>query len=383
MSKPADNPADPFKKALAEATKAMAGQADLTVTYSVDPPGCAAGAMRLPQVSRRMTRDEVLLARGAADAYALRLRYHDDATHRRYAPQGETASALFEAMETARCEAMGARSMPGTAGNIDAKIADEARRLGYAEITDPARAPLAQAAGYLVRQLATDRPLPKGAANVLDLWRGFLESEAGTTLAGLDGVLDDQQAFARFARRVIEDLGYGDQLGEDPDAEDPEEAGEPEDAEEQEQEQGAGEADETADQQDAEEESSDSTSDPQQVQSSLAESEDADLAEEAQVEEGEPSERRPPPHSEADPGYKVWTTKYDEEIAPRTSRTRRAGAACAPTSTSSSSPSRARSPASPTGCSAASRPSRAAPGSSTWRRARSTRAASRAWSPTR
>ncbi|MBA3325245.1 MAG: cobaltochelatase subunit CobT, partial [Rhodobacteraceae bacterium] len=83
MSKPPDNPAEPFKKALAEATKAMAGQPDLTVAYSVDPPGCAAGAMRLPQVTRRMSRDEVLLARGTADAYALRLRYHDDVTHRR------------------------------------------------------------------------------------------------------------------------------------------------------------------------------------------------------------------------------------------------------------------------------------------------------------
>ena len=86
--------------------------------------------MRLPQVTRRLTRDEVMLARGTADAFALRLRYHDDATHRRYAPEGETAAALFEAMETARCEAVGARAMPGTAGNIDAKIADEARRHG-------------------------------------------------------------------------------------------------------------------------------------------------------------------------------------------------------------------------------------------------------------
>src|SRR5262245_17268512 len=108
MSKPADNPADPFKKALAEATRAMAGERELTVASSAAPPGCSAGTRRLPQVTRRLTRDEVMLARGTADAYALRLRFHDDATHRRYAPQGEMATALFEAMETARCEAMGA-----------------------------------------------------------------------------------------------------------------------------------------------------------------------------------------------------------------------------------------------------------------------------------
>ncbi|NDH02212.1 MAG: cobaltochelatase subunit CobT, partial [Marivivens sp.] len=77
--KPSDNPADPFKKALAEATKVMADDADLSVTYSVDPPGLTKDSVRLPQVSRRMTRDEVLLARGTADALALRHKFHDAA----------------------------------------------------------------------------------------------------------------------------------------------------------------------------------------------------------------------------------------------------------------------------------------------------------------
>ena len=51
MSKPNDNPADPFKKALAEATRAMANEPELSVTYSVDPPGLTNEAARLPQVS--------------------------------------------------------------------------------------------------------------------------------------------------------------------------------------------------------------------------------------------------------------------------------------------------------------------------------------------
>jgi cobaltochelatase CobT len=317
MNKPSDNPAEPFKKALAEATKAMAGQGELTVAYSVDPPGCAGNAMRLPQVTRRLTRDEVLLARGTADAYALRLRFHDDRTHRRYAPSGETASALFEAMETARCEAVGARAMPGTAGNIDAKIAEEARRAGYGEITDPARAPLAQAAGYLVRQLATGRPLPAGAQNVLDLWRGFLEAEAGGTLEGLDAVLEDQQAFARFARRVIEDLGYGDQLGDDPDADDaPGEDDEVSADTSEDQDQPGGEAeDDGSDEEASDDAPSESRADPDQMQASLTDSDETDFAEEVEAEDGDPPDTAPPPHSEADPGYRVWSTKFDEEIA--------------------------------------------------------------------
>src|SRR6056300_1159457 len=120
MSKPSDNPADPFKKALAEATKVLANDSDLSVSYTVDPAGISGDAMRLPQVSRRMTRDEVLLARGTADALAMQRKYHDDALHARYAPPGQMARDIYEAMEVARCEAIGARHMPGTATNIDA-----------------------------------------------------------------------------------------------------------------------------------------------------------------------------------------------------------------------------------------------------------------------
>ena len=88
----------------------------------------------------------MLLARGTADAYALRLRFHSPSTHARYLPQGEVARGLYESMETARCEAMGARAMPGTAQNIDAKIGEEAAKLGYAQISDRAQAPLSAAA---------------------------------------------------------------------------------------------------------------------------------------------------------------------------------------------------------------------------------------------
>ncbi len=94
MTKPTDNPADAFKKALAEASKVMANDPDLTVTYSVDPSGLSGDSMRLPQVTRRMTRDEVMLARGTADALALHRRYHNGQTHARYLPQGEFLDLL-------------------------------------------------------------------------------------------------------------------------------------------------------------------------------------------------------------------------------------------------------------------------------------------------
>ncbi|MBC7131559.1 MAG: cobaltochelatase subunit CobT [Roseovarius sp.] len=317
MTRPADNPADPFKKALANATRVMADDSDLTISYSVDPSGLSGEAMRLPQVSRRMTREEVLLARGTADALALRHKFHDDAVHARYAPPGEMARDLYEAMETARCEAVGARDMPGTATNIDARIAQEAARLGYDRITSTADAPLPAAAGYLIRHLATGRDMPAGAQNVMDLWRGFIEEQAGGTLKNLQDILADQAAFARLARRVIEDLGYGDQLGEDPDAADDSEQEEAEEQGEEEQPDSTGE--EQADENEAEadpERGQDEQQDASEAQVSLDEMADEDVDEEAELPEGEaPLEPPPPaPASEADPDYAVFAAEFDEEI---------------------------------------------------------------------
>ncbi|GAA6190450.1 cobaltochelatase subunit CobT [Phaeobacter sp. NW0010-22] len=319
MKKPNDNPADPFKKALAEATKVMANDPELSVSYTVDPSGVSGDSMRLPQVSRRMTRDEVLLARGTADALALQRKYHNEATHNRYAPPGDMARDLYEAMETARCEAMGARDMPGTASNIDVKITHEALRRGYDQVKQPSEAPLPVAAGYLIRHLATGRDLPRGADNVMNLWRGFIEEQAGGTLENLQDILNDQAEFAKFARQVIDDLGYGDQLGEDPDELDEDQQDDAEDdAEEQPDPDSTG--DDQQDDQDADanpEQSQEEQQDQQQAQVSMDEMADQEMGEETEMPEGEaPMEPpAPAPVSDADPEYAVYLGEHDEEIA--------------------------------------------------------------------
>ena len=317
MNKPSDNPADPFKKALAEATKVMADDPDLTVSYSVDPPGMTADTVRLPQVSRRMTREEVLLARGTADAFALRRKFHDDAVAAKYAPQGQMARDLFDAMENARVEAVGARYMPGTAGNIDAKIANEARRKGYDQITQASDAPLATAAGYLIRHLATGRPLPAGADNVMELWRGFIEDQAGGTLDGLESALTSQKDFARFARQIISDLGYGDQLGDDPDLNDDQDDEAQDEAADEDQQDNQGEDDSDGEEAEANpEQSQDQTQDESQAQVTLDEMSGDEDTEETEMPEGEAplDPPPPPPLSDADPNYKAYVTEFDEEI---------------------------------------------------------------------
>ena len=313
-----DNPADPFKKALAEATKVMADDAELSVTYSVDPPGATRDSIRLPQVSRRLTAQEVRLARGTADALALRHKFHDASTFDRYVPQGQMARDIYDAMETARCEAVGARAMPGTHTNIDAKIENEALRQGFGDIREASQAPLATAAGYLVRHLATGRDLPPDAANVMNLWRDFIEGQTGGSLGSIEEILADQAEFAKFTRKIIQDLGYGDQLGDDPDFED-EDAEDQAEADEDQDDQpdSTGEDDDAEEQDDANpEQSQDKQQDASTAQVSMDDMADSDMGEEMELPEGEAPLEPPAPQpvSDADPQYMVYRTEFDEEI---------------------------------------------------------------------
>ena len=313
-----DNPADPFKKALAEATKVMADDAELSVTYSVDPPGSTNDSIRLPQVSRRMTAQEVRLARGTADALALRHKFHDASTFDRYVPQGQMARDIYDAMETARCEAVGGRAMPGTHTNIDAKIENEALRQGFGDIREASQAPLATAAGYLVRHLATGRDLPPDAANVMNLWRDFIEGQTDGGLGTIEDILADQAEFAKFTRKIIRDLGYGDQLGDDPDSDD-EDAEDQADAEDDQEDQpdSTGEDGDAEEQDDANpEQSQDKQQDASTAQVSMDDMADSDMGEEMELPEGEAPLEPPAPQpvSDADPQYMVYRTEFDEEI---------------------------------------------------------------------
>ncbi|GHA52810.1 cobaltochelatase subunit CobT [Amylibacter ulvae] len=318
MSKPNDNPADPFKKALAEATKAMANEPELNIAFSVDPAGLTNEVARLPQVSRRMTREEVMLARGTGDAFALRVRFHNEATHNRYMPQGAQARELYEVMATARCEAVGARAMPGTAGNIDAMLEAEAVKLGYDQVKSFNEVPMSTALGYYLRHIATGRDMPPAVNNAMQQWKTVIEERSGDTFKDIDNVLTDQATFAKFARQLIDDLGYGDELGDDPDMDDQDD---PQDGEPQEDEQDTPDTDvgdeaDDEDQSDASEDQQEQSIDQQQAQVSMEERDELDDGQEMDAPDGQPPMDQPPlqPISDADPNYNVFTTEFDEEI---------------------------------------------------------------------
>ncbi len=169
-----ESPVEPFKRALTFAARAISEQAELQVTFGVETPGVRADMIRLPLPSRDLPADEVARIRGMSDAYSLRLRHHDDATHQSLSPMGQTAREIYEASEQARVEAIGSLMMRGMAKNLNAALEQRYAEKGFTNVNDKADAPLSDAVALMVREKLTKIPPPPKARNILELWRPFI-----------------------------------------------------------------------------------------------------------------------------------------------------------------------------------------------------------------
>jgi cobaltochelatase CobT len=221
MARGNDGPIDAFRQVTAAAMRAIAHQAELSVTFVPEGAGLRGTEARLPLPSRDLPADEVAVVRGEADAISLKLRHHDDAAHAQRRPSGTVSRAIFDAAEQARCEAIGAKRMHGVHANLKAALEERCRTQGFARMVERETAPLAEVVALIAREAIMGDAPPAAAKRMVDAWRPWIESRAGADFAGLGKLINDQDAFAAQVRRLIQDLDLGenDQAANEPDDE--------------------------------------------------------------------------------------------------------------------------------------------------------------------
>src|ERR1700722_6016066 len=222
-----ETPIEAFKRATAATLRAIAEREDVTVSYGAEPAGAAGGRVRLPLPGRDLSEREAAPVRGAADSLALGLRYHDAAVHAKRVPSGETARAIFDGVEQARVEALGARRMAGVATNLAAMLEERYRRQGYEHMIERNDVTLAEAIRLLARESLSGAAPPRAARQVVDAWRPLLEGKVGRDLLDLERHIDNQEAYAKVARPLIQDLDMD--LGDPEDGDESESKGEGDD----------------------------------------------------------------------------------------------------------------------------------------------------------
>ncbi|MBA4223624.1 MAG: cobaltochelatase subunit CobT [Methylobacterium sp.] len=315
---PKEAPAEPLKRAVSGAMKAIARKPEMEIVFAADKPSLVGERARLPEPPRKLTANDVAILRGHADSMALRLACHDAAVHRRAAPEGDAARAVFDAVEQARVESVGSRRMSGVSGNISAMLEDRYHRGGrYEEITDRADAPLEDALALMVRERLTGLKPPKAAEKLVDLWREQIEEKAGDDLDRLAKSIEDQRAFARTVRDLLVSLDMAEQSSQGDDAEEDEDD-QDQSSDDQQQEEGEaeqqsqGERSETETSEDAAEELQEGASEAADAPAGDWDEEDENSEAEEAGEAPRPRDSRANDRPQTD--YKAYTQKFDEIV---------------------------------------------------------------------
>ncbi len=193
------------------AVRSLAGEPELEVNFSSEPPSLKGLKARLPSPPRNLKPQEIALVRGVGDAYALRKAYHDEKLNARLKPASPEANAIFDAAENARVEAIGALAMEGVKQNLAAQLEQRmvARGLGRARNKDEVG--IADVLGLMVREALTGEKPPATLDGAVNLWRPFIQERAGADIANLSGALRDQKAFARLTKSLLNHLAMGDE----------------------------------------------------------------------------------------------------------------------------------------------------------------------------
>ena len=233
---------DVFRRVLAGASRAIAKDQEIEVVFASDNAPASGKTARVVSPGANLEPKLVAEARGAADSAALRLRYHDPRLHARGAPMDVEARAVFDALEMARVEALGARAMAGVSDNLAQLTEARVRGDAIVRARSAEEVPLATAVGLIARERLTGAAPPLAAAAGLNLVAPWIEEKAAAELDALGLTLDDQAGFAKLSRRLLEDLELA--ASQDQAEEEPDEAGDDAEGEEGGSEESAEEGDE-------------------------------------------------------------------------------------------------------------------------------------------
>jgi cobaltochelatase CobT len=307
-------PLDRFRTVLAGTARAIARDPEVEVAFASEAGAQGGRVARVVSPGPGLAPRLVAEARGAADAAALRLRHHDAPLHSSQSPGDPEARAVFDALEGARVEAIGARTMAGVRDNLAELAESRVRSDAITRARTAEEVPLATALGLLARERLTGALPPQAAERGLELVRGWIEEKAGGDLDALALALDDQQAFAALARKLLEDLNLA--KAEDKPEEEPEEGGEDEQGEDEgddqddDQNQDAGAQGGDMEQRSQEEDSQEQEEDYEEQES---EDEDAEPGQEGDSSAAARPNRRPfEPDLSGD--YRAFTTRFDEVV---------------------------------------------------------------------
>ena len=203
-----------FRKVTGAAIRALSGNKELEASFAANSRGRIGNDVYLPMPGKGIPQEDKAKIRGQSDQVSLKTRYHNAKLHMAQAPAEIAARQIFDALEDARCEAIGCKKLHGVRNNISAAEEDRANTLNLQFVNNRDDAPLHEAVRYLFRERVLDMAVPESGKPVVDLWADYFTDDFYRALDQMGERVDSQADFQSGMQELLEALDFGDKSAE-------------------------------------------------------------------------------------------------------------------------------------------------------------------------
>ena len=213
----------------AAALRALSGEHDLHFRGRRLHRGRKPLPLYAPHLHPKLEDDDFASFRGAADGVALRLTRSDEALHRRLCPAQPVARLVFEMLEQFRVESLADPAMPGVKANLRHRFEAWLHAFHTSGLTDTERGILLFTVAQIARTRVTGEPPLEATEDLMEATRAGIVPLLGHALFGLKRERGDQARYAVHALALahavaemlasVDDEGAGANAGVDGDDE--------------------------------------------------------------------------------------------------------------------------------------------------------------------
>jgi cobaltochelatase CobT len=157
-----------------------------------------------PHLHPSIERDDFVAFRGAADAYALRLRQSNQALHQSLMPIDSIERLVFDLLEQFRVEALVPPEYLGMRGNLRYCFERWSLAFDGAGFTQTISGLLLFSVAHMCRSRVTGDPVDDDTADRIETTRGKVNQLVGNALQGLRRERTDQSAYAQHALLIAQ-----------------------------------------------------------------------------------------------------------------------------------------------------------------------------------
>jgi len=188
--------------------RALTGQNDLYFRNGILQRGNHRFYLHSPHLQTDPDQDDFISFRGVTDSVSLRLKFTDEALHRKLCPKAPIERLIFELLEQLRVESLAQDHLPGMVNNLRHQFIQWSHQFHHSRLSGSHLGVLLYTLAQMVWSRLNNQPVWEETEDFIEATRAGIAPLIGVDLAGLKRERRNQAAYAQHAL-AIADIANG------------------------------------------------------------------------------------------------------------------------------------------------------------------------------